>query len=176
MKREGPEHVHGTYRGVGTTIRWTRSRPSWASPSRCAWKRCTSFPSHRYVCTSFDPIPQTLKLGPARCLCRVSRGQVWVGTLKKGPAGAPLSGTYKNVEGLAYQDQVGDTVLHVLRTVPHGTRPFDRPYTTTLGLTPLALAAYVRPQVCCAFSRRTATWTSWCSGGRRPACGAAWAP
>ena len=50
----------------------------------------------------------------------IPKTSVWVGTLKHGPHGAVLSGTYQNAETLAYQDQIGEVTLRVLELVPHG--------------------------------------------------------
>jgi len=45
---------------------------------------------------------------------------VWVGTLSHGAGGFPLSGTFQHTETYQYQDQIGNAIAHVLRTVPNG--------------------------------------------------------
>jgi hypothetical protein len=49
-----------------------------------------------------------------------------VGTLRRGPAGGQLLGTYQHTETHSYQDEIGHTLAHVLRTVPHGTTHTER--------------------------------------------------
>ncbi|XP_013379461.1 Fanconi anemia group J protein homolog [Lingula anatina] len=58
----------------------------------------------------------------------VGKKQVWVGTVTRGPGGHPLQATYQNTETFAFQDELGQLVLSVCQTVPHGVLVFVSSY------------------------------------------------
>ncbi|KJE93145.1 fanconi anemia J, variant 1 [Capsaspora owczarzaki ATCC 30864] len=59
---------------------------------------------------------------------QVDPSQLWVGAVGVGPSGTELSGVYKSAETFSYQDEVGQLVLRVCRTVPHGVLCFFPSY------------------------------------------------
>ncbi|XP_055350656.1 Fanconi anemia group J protein homolog [Paramacrobiotus metropolitanus] len=58
----------------------------------------------------------------------IEDGQVWAGVIGQGPARTTLCGTYKNVQTLAYQDDLGNAVLQVCQAVPKGVLCFFTSY------------------------------------------------
>ncbi|KAI8388666.1 uncharacterized protein BYT42DRAFT_491310 [Radiomyces spectabilis] len=58
----------------------------------------------------------------------IDSSQVWVRTLPRGPGQVILSGTFNNVESFAYQDDVGEALLNVVRAVPYGVLCFFPSY------------------------------------------------
>ena len=46
--------------------------------------------------------------------------QVWVGTVGAGPQGRKLCATFQHSETYAFQDEVGDLLLHVCQVVAKG--------------------------------------------------------
>jgi len=58
----------------------------------------------------------------------VDKSQVWVGTLGTGPKGYSLNAAYQNAQTLDFQDEVGELILSICRTVPHGVLVFFPSY------------------------------------------------
>ncbi|XP_077996428.1 Fanconi anemia group J protein homolog [Glandiceps talaboti] len=54
----------------------------------------------------------------------IHNSQVWVGTIATGPSGGILNATYKFAETFSFQDEMGQLVLGVCRSIPHGVLCF----------------------------------------------------
>ncbi|XP_061537622.1 Fanconi anemia group J protein isoform X4 [Phycodurus eques] len=54
----------------------------------------------------------------------INKSQVWVGTLGVGPQGRKLCATFQYAETYAFQDEVGDLLLHLCQVVPKGVLCF----------------------------------------------------
>ncbi|RCH91609.1 Fanconi anemia group J protein, partial [Rhizopus stolonifer] len=54
----------------------------------------------------------------------IQSSQVWVGAIPQGPNRIQLKGIYSNLESFYYQDEVGDTLLEIVQTVPYGVLCF----------------------------------------------------
>ncbi|KAF7644363.1 hypothetical protein LDENG_00223100, partial [Lucifuga dentata] len=54
----------------------------------------------------------------------INRSQVWVGTVGAGPHGRKLCATFQHAETYAFQDEVGDLLLHICQTVAKGVLCF----------------------------------------------------
>ncbi|XP_067685021.1 Fanconi anemia group J protein homolog [Haliotis asinina] len=54
--------------------------------------------------------------------------QVWVGAVGQGPNGTSLQAVYRNVETYNFQDELGQLVFRVCKTVPHGVLCFFPSY------------------------------------------------
>eukprot|EP00041_Stephanoeca_diplocostata_P028303 m.798483 g.798483 ORF g.798483 m.798483 type:complete len:1269 (+) comp23350_c0_seq2:179-3985(+) len=58
----------------------------------------------------------------------IDASQVWVGTLSTGMSNRKLEVTYANTDSLAFQDDIGNIILHICTTVPHGVLVFAPSY------------------------------------------------
>ncbi|XP_055022921.1 Fanconi anemia group J protein isoform X2 [Boleophthalmus pectinirostris] len=54
----------------------------------------------------------------------INKSQVWVGTVGAGPQGRKLYATFQHTETFAFQDEVGELLLHVCRAVSKGVLCF----------------------------------------------------
>ncbi|XP_032401150.1 Fanconi anemia group J protein isoform X1 [Xiphophorus hellerii] len=54
----------------------------------------------------------------------INKSQVWVGTVGAGPQGRKLCATFQHAETFAFQDEVGDLLLHVCRVMVKGVLCF----------------------------------------------------
>uniref|UniRef100_A0A096M053 BRCA1 interacting helicase 1 n=1 Tax=Poecilia formosa TaxID=48698 RepID=A0A096M053_POEFO len=54
----------------------------------------------------------------------INKSQVWVGTVGAGPQGRKLCATFQHSETFAFQDEVGDLLLHVCRVMAKGVLCF----------------------------------------------------
>ncbi|XP_051934803.1 Fanconi anemia group J protein isoform X2 [Hippocampus zosterae] len=54
----------------------------------------------------------------------INKSQVWVGTVGVGPQGRKLCATFQHAETYAFQDEVGDLLLHVCKVMPKGVLCF----------------------------------------------------
>ena len=54
----------------------------------------------------------------------IQSGQVWSGVVSQAPNGLPLIGTFKNSEGFAYQDAIGEVLINFLNVIPYGVLCF----------------------------------------------------
>lgn len=54
----------------------------------------------------------------------ISKSQVWVGTIGRGPTGVTLNATYHNTETFQFQDEVGSLLLKICTVIPHGVLCF----------------------------------------------------
>uniref|UniRef100_A0AAV2J230 DNA 5'-3' helicase n=1 Tax=Knipowitschia caucasica TaxID=637954 RepID=A0AAV2J230_KNICA len=54
----------------------------------------------------------------------INKSQVWVGTVGSGPQGRKLYATFQHTETYAFQDEVGDLLLHVCQAVSKGVLCF----------------------------------------------------
>lgn len=61
--------------------------------------------------------------------------QVWVGTVSHGPQGSLLNGTFKQSETFVFQDDIGQLILEVCQTMPHGILCFFPSYSMMEKLT-----------------------------------------
>ena len=60
--------------------------------------------------------------------CVDAERQVWAGSVRVGPTGARLSGTYKSASELAYQDDLGNALERWCEEIPHGALMFFPSY------------------------------------------------
>ena len=60
--------------------------------------------------------------------CVDAERQVWAGSVRVGPTGARLSGTYKCASELAYQDDLGNALERWCEEIPHGALMFFPSY------------------------------------------------
>ncbi|RUS20706.1 hypothetical protein BC937DRAFT_94556 [Endogone sp. FLAS-F59071] len=58
----------------------------------------------------------------------INSSQVWAGVIPVGPAGTEFSGTFKNMEVLKYQDDLGGALLRLVEAVPFGVLCFMPSY------------------------------------------------
>ncbi|XP_072313224.1 Fanconi anemia group J protein [Eucyclogobius newberryi] len=58
----------------------------------------------------------------------INKSQVWVGTVGAGPQGRKLYATFQHTETYAFQDEVGELLLHVCRAVSKGVLCFLSSY------------------------------------------------
>ncbi|KAM4742834.1 Fanconi anemia group J protein [Anableps anableps] len=54
----------------------------------------------------------------------INKSQVWVGTVGAGPQGRKLCATFQHAETFAFQDEVGDLLLHVCKVMTKGVLCF----------------------------------------------------
>ncbi|XP_041348018.1 Fanconi anemia group J protein homolog [Gigantopelta aegis] len=58
----------------------------------------------------------------------IKDNQIWVGAIGQGPTGSQLQAVYRNVDTFAFQDELGQLILRVCETVPHGVLCFLSSY------------------------------------------------
>ncbi|CAG0896403.1 unnamed protein product [Darwinula stevensoni] len=58
----------------------------------------------------------------------IDSSQVWVGTVSVGPSRVTLNASYQHAETFQFQDELGQVVLSVCRTIPHGVLAFFPSY------------------------------------------------
>uniref|UniRef100_A0A8C7XD98 BRCA1 interacting helicase 1 n=1 Tax=Oryzias sinensis TaxID=183150 RepID=A0A8C7XD98_9TELE len=54
----------------------------------------------------------------------INKSQVWVGTVGAGPQGKKLCATFQHTETYAFQDEVGDLLLHICKVIAKGVLCF----------------------------------------------------
>jgi len=54
--------------------------------------------------------------------------QTWIGAVSAGPKGSPFLGNYKTMDSFAYQDDLGQAILQIVKTVPFGVLCFVPSY------------------------------------------------
>lgn len=54
----------------------------------------------------------------------ISKEQIWVGTIGKGPGNVSLNANFQNASTFAFQDDVGNLILNICSIIPHGVLCF----------------------------------------------------
>ena len=58
----------------------------------------------------------------------IKESQIWVGSISTGPKGSQLVGNYNNYNSVEYQEQLGLSILRILKIVPKGVLIFMPSY------------------------------------------------